>query len=247
MQNAEELTNPTVEEKSDRLDLIYDVRDKLVIPVGPRFQADVPDWAGSQNEGKCKYKEDESDTSKWLGTPVWPTDNNLENKEVNEELIGKGRTESCPCESPGSVECVKTHVKEERMKIKSELGTAFNAWNFDEMGGEVSNLWNAEEQEKFSSLVKMNRISKSKSFLKPALASFPCKNRKNIIDYYFNVHVPQRISSQTRSDCKVIDTDDEEGEEEVSTAKGSRKRNRTKTGVSPSSKSIKKKYLTGRR
>ncbi|KAJ8559493.1 hypothetical protein K7X08_003551 [Anisodus acutangulus] len=245
MQNAEELLNPTGEEKSDWLDLIYDVRDKLVIPVGPRFQVDVPDWTNSQNEDKCKYKEDESETSKWLGTLVWPTDN-LENKEVNEELIGKGRNKRCPCKFPGSVECVKTHVKEERMKLKSELGTAFNAWNFDDMG-EVSNLWNAEEQKMFSSLVKMNRMSKSKSFLKLALASFPNKTRKNIVDYYFNVHVPQRISSQTRSDCKLIDTDEEEGEEEVSTTKSSRKRNRTKKGASPSSKSVKRKYLTGRR
>ncbi|MCD7454563.1 hypothetical protein HAX54_025221 [Datura stramonium] len=84
-------------------------------------------------------------------TPVWPTDDNLENKEGNEELIGKGRNKCCSCESPGSVECIKSHVKEERMKMKSELETTFDVWKFDEMGEEVSNLWNAKEQRKFSS------------------------------------------------------------------------------------------------
>ncbi|MCD7447366.1 hypothetical protein HAX54_027843 [Datura stramonium] len=98
--------------------------------------------------------------------------------------------------------------------LKSELEASFDVWKFDVMGEEVSNLWNAKEQNKFNSLVKKNRVSKSKSFLNPALASLPSKNRKSIINYYFDVHVPRRINSQTRSNCKIIDTDDEEGEEE---------------------------------
>ncbi|MCD9637888.1 hypothetical protein HAX54_021429 [Datura stramonium] len=271
-QNAKELPDPTPtsEKKKKWFNFIYEDRNKLVIPVGPRFQADVPDWpndgtpivaAGmpsppniaSQAEMVRKYKEDKSDTLKWLGTPVWPTDDNLENKEGNEELIGKGRNKCCSCESPGSVECIKSHVKEERMKMKSELETTFDVWKFDEMGEEVSNLWNAKEQRKFSSLVKTNRVSKSKSFLKPALASLPSKNRQSIINYYFNVHVPRRISSQTRSNCKIIDTDDEEGEEgeegeeEVATIKRSLKRNRAKKGAASGSTPVKKQYLSGRR
>lgn len=250
MKNGKELPNPTLtsEKKKEWLDFIYEDCEKLVIPVGPRFQVDVPDWANSQKvEMVRKYKEGESDALKWLGTPVWPTDNNLENREANEELIGKGRNEHCRCEYPGSVECVKRHVKEERMKLESELETAFSAWKIDEMGEEVSNLWTTKEQEKFSSLVKSSQMSKGKSFLKPAVASLPSKSRQNIVNYYFNVHVPQRISEQTRSNCEIIDTDDEEGEEEVNTPKPSRKRNRAKNGASSSSKPAKKKYLTGRR
>ncbi|XP_055831205.1 AT-rich interactive domain-containing protein 1-like [Solanum dulcamara] len=264
MTKAKELLDPalTYEKKTEWCDFIYEDREKLVIPVGPRFQADVPDWPNYQNKGTpviaadialrasipskkemvCKYKEEESDTSKWLGTPVWPTDDNLENKEVNEELIGKGRNKHCTCESPESVECVKRHVKEEITKLKSELETAFNIWKFDEMGEEVSKLWNTMEQKTFSSLAEMS-LSKGKSFLKPALTSLPSKNRQSIINYYFNVHIPQRI----RSSCKTINTDDEEEEEEVTTPKRSRKRNRAKNSASSSSKSMKTKYLSGRR
>ncbi|KAK4720029.1 hypothetical protein R3W88_018367 [Solanum pinnatisectum] len=240
---------------------------KLVIPVGPRFQAVIPDWANSPNKGTpvvaadvalrasipsmeemvCKYKKEESDTSKWLGTLVWPTDDNLENKEVNEALVGKGRNEHCSCRSPGSFECVKRHIKEESMKLKSELETAFNVWKFDEMGGEVSQLWNTKDQKKFRSLVKTG-LSKGKSFMKPALASFPSKNRQSIVNYYFNVHIPQRI----RSNGITINTDDEEEEEEaeeeeVTVPRHSRKRNRAKKGACSSSKSLKTKYLSGRR
>ncbi|KAH0750115.1 hypothetical protein KY290_029347 [Solanum tuberosum] len=224
---------------------------KLVIPVGPRFQAVIPDWGNFPNKGTpvvaadvalrasipsmeemvCKYKKEESDTSKWLGTLVWPrpTDDNLENKEVNEALVGKGRNKHCSCRSPGSFECVKRHIKEESMKLKSELETAFNVWKFDEMGGEVSQLWNTKDQKKFRSLVK-TCLSKGKSFMKPALASFPSKNRRSIVNYYFNVHIPQRI----RSNSITINTDDEdeeeeeEEEEEVTAPRHSRKRNRAK-------------------
>ncbi|CAN4101023.1 unnamed protein product [Withania somnifera] len=241
-----ELPHPTLnsEKETEWLHFIYEDCEKLVIPVGPRFQADVPDWANSQKvEMVRKYKEEESDALKWLGTPVWPTEDNLENKEANEELIGKGRNGHCRCVYPGSVECVRSHVKEERMKLETELETAFSAWKIDEMGEEVSK----------SSLVKGNQMSKGKSFLKPAVACLRSKTRQNIVSYYFNVHVPQRISKQTRLNREIIDTDDEEGEEgeegeeEVTTSKRSLKRNQAKNGASSSSKPAKKMYLTGRR
>ncbi|KAF3673432.1 AT-rich interactive domain-containing protein 2 [Capsicum chacoense] len=256
MKNAKKNPDPTLtsEKKKEWLDFIYEDRNKCVIPVGPRFQADIPDWTHSQKVQMVRqYKENKADTSKWLGTPMWPANNNLANKKVNEKLIGKGRDEHCRCESPGSVECVKSHVKEERMKLKSELGRAFSAWKFDEMGEEVSNLWTNKEQRIFTSLVQMNRMSKGKSFMKPALTYLPSKNRQSIVNYYFNVHVPQRISSQTRSNCHIIDTDDEEGEEEeedeeeFNTSKRSQKRNRAQKGDSSGSKPVKRKYLSGRR
>ncbi|XP_015078595.1 AT-rich interactive domain-containing protein 1-like [Solanum pennellii] len=248
MTKAKELPDPALTSKK-----------KLVIPVGPRFQVDVPDWANSPNKGTPadvalrasipSYKKEESDTSKWLGTRVWPRADNLENKEINEALVGKGRNEHCSCRSPGSYECVKKHISEQSMKLKSELETAFNVWKFDEMGEEVSQLWNSKEQKKFRSIVK-TCLSKGKSFMKPALASFPSKNRQSIVNYYFNVHIPQRI----RSSGITINTDDEdeeeeeeEEEEEVTDPRRSRKRNRANKGVSTSSRSLKTKFLSGRR
>ncbi|XP_025887540.1 AT-rich interactive domain-containing protein 2-like [Solanum lycopersicum] len=267
MTKAKELADSalTSEKKKEWCEFIYEDRGKLVIPVGPRFQVDVPDWANSPNKGSPvvaadvalrastpskkemvrKYKKEESDTSKWLGTLVWPRADNLENKEDNEELVGKGRNEHCSCRSSGSIGCVKRHVKEESMKLKSELETAFNDWKFDEMGEEVSKLWNTKDQTKFSSLVKTG-LSKGKSFMKPALASFPSKNRQSIVNYYFNVHIPRRI----RSNSITINTDDEEEEdeeEEVIAPKHSHKRNRAKKGACSCSKSLKRRYLSGRR
>ncbi|XP_015078922.1 AT-rich interactive domain-containing protein 2-like [Solanum pennellii] len=261
MTKAKELpdTSLTSEKKKEWCEFIYEDSEKLVIPVGPRFQAVVPDWANSPNVGTpvvvadtdnalratkkeivCKYKEEESDTSKWLGTRVWPRANNLENKEDNEELVGKGRNEHCTCRSPGSVECVKRHVKEEGLKLWLELLTAFTAWKFGEMGEEVSNVWNLKEQKRFSSIIK-KCLSKGESFMRPALESIPSKNRQSIIKYYFNVHIPRRIRSNSKTNTD--DEEEEDEEEEVTAPKHSRKRK----GACSTSKSLKRKYLSGRR
>ncbi|XP_019188282.1 PREDICTED: AT-rich interactive domain-containing protein 1-like [Ipomoea nil] len=187
------------------LDYIQDESLKtIVIPVGPRFQADLPEWIGPPNTGK------EKEESKWLGTQLWP----IKNDDTNEErMIGKGRPEFCHCGSPGSVECVRRHVGDERKKVESELGPAFREWRFDEMGEDVSNEWTPQEQRKFESIVKRNPpLSIGKSFLQAAMAAFPSHNRRSILSYYFNVHLPRRISKETRwSDHgEAAGTDDEE-------------------------------------
>lgn len=79
--------------------------------------------------------------------------------------------------------------------------------------------------------------------MKPALTCFPSKNRQSIVNYYFNVHIPQRI----RSFGITINTDDEDEEEEVTSPRRSRKRNRANKGVSTSSGSLKTKFLSSRR
>ncbi|XP_059626522.1 AT-rich interactive domain-containing protein 2-like [Cornus florida] len=208
---------------------IKDDHLRLAIPVGPRFQADIPDWIGPPPQS-------ESSTSSWLGTQVWPIKDR--SAETKGDAIGKGRPDFCLCDSPGSVECVKRHVTDRRIQLQYELGPAFWKWKFDEMGEEVSKLWNMEEQKKFDSLVKMNPISKGKSFMKPALKSLQCHCRKSIVSYYFNSYVPKRISMKTRSGCKIIDTDDEEAGGALY-SKCPQKRSRAEY--------VKTHYLTGRR
>ncbi|XP_031121090.1 AT-rich interactive domain-containing protein 1-like [Ipomoea triloba] len=195
--------NPEVEAKW--LDYIQDESlNPVAIPVGPRFQADLPDWIGPPNN-------DIEKESKWLGTQVWPIKNDPE--ETNEARIGKGRPEFCNCGSPGSVECVRRHVGEERKKLESELGPAFQEWRFDEMGEDVSDQWSLREQRKFESIVKRNNplLSQGKSFLQAAMAAFPSHNKHSILNYYFNVYLPRRFSKETRSDHReAAGTDDEE-------------------------------------
>nr|GMD28097.1 AT-rich interactive domain-containing protein 2-like [Ipomoea batatas] len=154
------------------------------------------------------YIEDESLNP--VAIPVWPIKNDTE--ETNEARIGKGRPEFCDCGSPGSVECVRRHVADERKKVESELGPAFQEWRFDEMGEDVSDQWSLREQRKFESIVKRNNplLSQGKSFLQPAMAAFPAHNKHSILNYYFNVYLPRRFSKETRSDREAAGTDDEE-------------------------------------
>ncbi|KAF8396884.1 hypothetical protein HHK36_018519 [Tetracentron sinense] len=222
------------------LNSIGDYRPRMAIPVGPLFQADVPDWIGLSDKGNPYGSNGDSDNPKWLGSRIWPVEG--ECIETNGELVGKGRPDSCSCVSPGSVECIKHHIAEERFRLQSELGPTFLSWKFDEMGEEVSKLWTLKEERSFKSLVKLNPISRGKSFWKPALKFFPSKCKENIVSYYFNVFVPRRMLMQTRSNSEILDSDDDEAEE-VLNSKGSWKRCRAENGSFGSSKDVKTRYL----
>ncbi|WOG87416.1 hypothetical protein DCAR_0206640 [Daucus carota subsp. sativus] len=66
---------------------ITDESSKAVIPVGPRFQADVRDWNG-QIPGNYQ------DESKWLGAKVWqPNFTILTAVEEDGYTSGKGKLE----------------------------------------------------------------------------------------------------------------------------------------------------------
>ena len=106
------------------------------------------------------------------------------------------------------------------------------------MGQEVSKLWNLEEQKQFDCIVKMNPISEGKNFLKSALECFRTQGRETIVNYYFNVYVPRRLSIKTRAGIKIVDTDEEEDGKD---SKSSRKRYRADSGK------FRTRYLTGRR
>ncbi|KAK9755730.1 hypothetical protein RND81_01G046000 [Saponaria officinalis] len=208
----------------------------LVIPVGARFQADVPEWKDPSQEGSSS---DESDTLRLLGTTTWPHED--DNAPTEEGDIGKGRPDSCTHATPGSAQCVKAHISEARKKLQSELGPAFNSWKFDEMGEDVAKSWTSRQKTKFVQLVKSNPLSQGKSFLMPAEESFSSKTRKDIVSYYLNVHVPKRISKLTRSGCKILDSDDDEVEG-ASTA-----RKRSQADHVDVTELVKSHYLIGRR
>ncbi|XP_059651378.1 AT-rich interactive domain-containing protein 1-like [Cornus florida] len=183
--------------------LLFDNHRRKRIPVGPYFQAKVPEWNG----GTC-----ESD-SKWLGTRLWPLEAGEHKKILIErERIGKGRQDSCGCQFSGSVECVRFHVSEKRMKLELELGSAFYRWKFSEMGEKGALCWTREEEKKFQAIVRLNPPSMDKCFWVEMFKSFPGKSRENLVSYYFNVFLLQRRSHQNRCTPSEIDSDDDESE-----------------------------------
>lgn len=227
----------------DWLEYLNDCLPGLVIPVGPRFQADVPQWTVPSNDGFLNGDLD-SDTSKWLGTTIWPLqEDNFTITITGGGKIGNGRSDSCNCSNPGSSQCVHRHISEERSRLRADLGPAYKGWKFDEMGEDVAKSWSSKQRKKFDLIVKANPLSQDTSFLKPAELSFPSKTRKDIVSYYLNVYVPKRISMISRSGCKVLDSDDDEVEEAPSNAKNSLKRSRPVDNTTL----VKSHYLTGRR
>ncbi|XP_024987204.1 AT-rich interactive domain-containing protein 2-like [Cynara cardunculus var. scolymus] len=181
--------------------------------LGSRYQAEVPEWTGPV------YDSD----SKWLGTRMWPPPD--DHDEKNEKAIvpvGLGRRDSCECLVPGSAECVRFHVAENRLKLKIELGPLFYKWKFNLMGEEASLSWQPEEEKQFKSLVikaRQDLAHSNKSrheimnkFWKRASDSIPAKPKQKLVCYYFNVFVLRRRSYQNRVTPKEIDSDNDEQE-----------------------------------
>lgn len=182
---------------------LNDNQNRKRVPVGPFFQADVPIWTGEISE---------SDSS-WCGSRVWPLKSgDSRTYLIERERIGKGRQDSCGCQHPGSVDCVRFHIAEKRMRVKLELGLAFNRWKFDKMGEEVALSWTREEEKRFEDIIKSNPPSLDKCFWDEIVKSFLNKRRDELVSYYFNVFLLRRRGYQNRSTPRNIDSDDEDSE-----------------------------------
>ncbi|XVF10571.1 hypothetical protein REPUB_Repub07fG0193900 [Reevesia pubescens] len=167
--------------------------------VGPLYQAEVPEWTGMVSDID----------SKWLGTREWPLKGGEHDSLA--DPIGRGRPNSCGCQIPGSVECIRLHIAEKRMKLKLELGSVFYRWRFDGIGEEVSLRWTSEEEKRFKYMVQLEPPSLN-AFWPDASKFFPRKTRKELVSYYFNVFLIRRRSYQNRVTPKSIDSDDDESE-----------------------------------
>ncbi|CAK9156755.1 unnamed protein product [Ilex paraguariensis] len=171
------------------------------VPIGPYFQTEVPEWTGEAHESD----------SKWLGTKVWPLEKGEQSKYLIErDRIGKGRQDSCGCQFPGSLECVRFHVTEKRMKMKLELGMAFHRWKFNKMGEEVALSWTKEEEKEFHAMVQSNPPSLDKRFWNEIFKSFPRRSREELFSYYYNVLLLRCRGRQNRSFSSDIDSEDDE-------------------------------------
>ncbi|GJN38446.1 hypothetical protein PR202_gb27484 [Eleusine coracana subsp. coracana] len=175
------------------------------IPIGPEYQADVPQWTG---ELPANY--DDPETVKWLGTKVWPQANVNRKALFFSDWIGKGRNDFCSCKFPGSVECVRFHVAERRLQLKHEVGSAFFAWGFDRMGEEIALSWTDEEEAKFKAVAQLNAPSSGLNFWNRLHLSFQQKGMKELVSYYFNCFLLRRRCYQNRITPENIDSDDDD-------------------------------------
>ncbi|KAL6544108.1 hypothetical protein OROGR_010605 [Orobanche gracilis] len=172
------------------------------VSVGPLFQAQVPEWTGVIL----------GSDSKWLGTRMWPPKDGGKNSiTIRLKHAGKGRQHSCDCQFPNSVECVRFHVAEKRLKLKRNLGSLFYRWRFDRMGEEVSLSWTEEEEKKFKDMMRSYAAFPNK-FWNNAISFLPSKMRENMVSYYFNVFLVHRRSYQNRVTPEDVDSDDDEKE-----------------------------------
>ncbi|KAL5729758.1 hypothetical protein ACHQM5_002661 [Ranunculus cassubicifolius] len=178
----------------------HDYIEELV-PIGPRHQAEVPEWTGIAVESDPK----------WLGTLHWPLKSGQQNSH-SEGSIGQGRQTSCECRVPGSVKCVRFHISEKRIRLNSELGLVFYTWRFNHMGEEVSLSWTEEEEQKFKAIMSLNRFSTGRTFLEQLHRCFRTKRWTSLVSYYFNVFVLRRRTYQNRITPGNIDSDDDESE-----------------------------------
>ncbi|KAF5464299.1 hypothetical protein F2P56_014386 [Juglans regia] len=172
----------------------------------PCYKAEVQDWNGVTSESDLK----------WLGTRVWPLEKVDQRYIIERDPIGKGRQDSCGCEVPASIECVRFHVAEKRLRVKRELGLAYYQWEFHKMGEEVQLLWTEEEQQKFKAILDSNRPTLQRCFWDQNFQCFPTRSRADLVSYYFNVFLLERRGYQNRLTPNIIDSDDEELESGLS-------------------------------
>jgi len=122
-----------------------------VIPIGARFQAEVRKW-----DGKANIKQYNSDDClKWLGTQIWPMPNAC---KTNAKGVRDGMLNSCMCDNPELVSCVKKRIGEARDCYKSEIDTGYSSWKFDDIEEYALKSWTVEGQKKFESLKKLNLL-----------------------------------------------------------------------------------------
>lgn len=197
------------------------------IPVGPDFQADVPEWDAhaskniSDDSGgsipltpfpqpsELDLSGRNDDGNKLAGICVIPMPE-FGSSMPNSDKVGDGRTNCC-CEDSGSTRCVRQHIKEAREKVWRILGPErFFYLGFSDMGEVVADKWSLEEERVFHEVVFSNPASLGKNFWDHLSVAFPSRTKSDIVSYYFNVFMLIKRAEQNRFDPANIDSDDDE-------------------------------------
>ncbi|KAL0358154.1 UNVERIFIED_CONTAM: AT-rich interactive domain-containing protein 2 [Sesamum calycinum] len=181
------------------------------VPVGPDYQAEVPEWdpssSGKDSSGSNNFVDNEE--QRLMGSCVLPMPG-LNDSSVDGVTVGRGRTD-CSCLDMGSMRCVQQHVKEAREKLRETIGDeTFTNLGFYDMGEEVAWKWSAEDERIFHNVIFSNPASHGRNFWKHLSVMFPTRTKKELISYYFNVFMLRRRAVQNRSYLLQIDSDDDE-------------------------------------
>ncbi|XP_054805662.1 uncharacterized protein LOC129308528 [Prosopis cineraria] len=204
----------TLTRHEDIYSILLEHPPRKLVPIGADHQADVPTW---DLPGSTSVLDTSSNSSpavggksgeRWMGTCIIP----MSNMELSTDdgKVGRGRTD-CSCEDWGSVRCVRQHIAEAREELaKTTELERFNDLGLCDMGEQVAEKWNAEDEQLFHEVVFSNPASLSKNFWNTFPIVFPARTKKEIVSYYFNVFMLRRRAEQNRNDHLNIDSDNDE-------------------------------------
>ncbi|KAK1433692.1 hypothetical protein QVD17_10607 [Tagetes erecta] len=186
---------------SDTYSYLLECSPLKQVSIGPEYQADIPEW------GECN-----EDEVKFMGYTVVPMPEHHQMIHAN-ETVARGKT-GCHCQNPGSVECVRQHVKEAREILKARIGLqTFVDLGFGDMGEVVAEKWTDDDEQLFHEVVYSNPVSSGRNFWNHLAAEFPSRSSQEIVSYYFNVFMLRRRAEQNRVDPMNVDSDDDESQE----------------------------------
>jgi len=201
------------------------------IPPRPCGQADIPEWIGKPSS---PY-DDDPRILRFLGEPILLPGST---EDPDGASIGKGRQDDCNCESPGSIDCVRFHVAEKKIKLKHELGSAYFEMGFHRIGEDLALTWTKDEERKFNTTIQDSLPSSTNKFWDKLLAVLHDKGREGLVRYYHNVFQVWRRAYQNRL-AQNPDSDDDSIEpgflyirQRIMCSGSSRKRSRSKSAGS---------------
>lgn len=196
-----------------------------MVPIGPDFQAELPEWGAYSNKDKLCIEG----IPETLSPPSQAGENKLAGRIISPmpkmelladhgENIGERRVE-CSCEDIGSIRCVRLHIIEAREKLKLALGEeTFVRLGFCDMGVVVAERWSEEEEELFHEVVLSNPASLGKNLWNHLAIEFASRSMEELVSYYFNVFILRKRAEQNRFDPLNIDSDNDEWHEIVDDA-----------------------------
>ncbi|CBI15164.3 unnamed protein product, partial [Vitis vinifera] len=182
---------------------LLDYPPRKSVPIGSDHQVDVPAWSQG-----LELSVGNIDEKRLIGTCVMPMPKS--EPFCNDAVVGNGRTD-CSCHDRGSYRCVRQHIAEAREKLRGTLGEErFVKLGFHDMGEEVAEKWNEEEEQLFHEVVFSNPVSLGKNFWDNLSLVFPSRTTREIVSYYFNVFMLRKRAEQNRYDPENIDSDNDE-------------------------------------
>ena len=200
---------------------VFNYVPRKLVAIGPDHQVDIPVWRPEsfqschQGDGAdastSSGQTHEDSCDKWTRHCVMPMpDSNLLGLEGP---LGRFKTECC-CLDEGSIRCVRQHVMEARVELRSSLGhEQFVELGFCDMGEDVALGWTDEEEQLFHEVVVSNPPSLGKNFWDDLPQAFHSRSSKELVSYYFNVFMLRKRAEQNRHDPSNVDSDNDEWQE----------------------------------